>query len=260
MATQIRTADIADLQVTGAKLANDTVTATQLDETDNYNFTGTLQLSGVSVATVNQVNAAQEGLDAIKAKYPEAYAEISKRAKLFHEAFNFQLKQQLDNKIISKDVYDDLVRYDYVPMKNIAYVIEDLLSDVDNFRSSANKSLIDRLKEGSEENISVAFEDLLKLQIQATQRKISTNTAATRLAEAALRLVRSTLSLVQNYHSQQRVNSACSFTTLGSSPARRGRGPTKSVDRELVEFSPCRSQSSGVIVSINSSTVGGSFW
>jgi len=126
----------------------------------------------------------QAVLDEIKNKYPKVYQKISTKADVYMEAFNTQLAMLRDEGLLSQEAYEDLTRYDYIPMQNIAYIIEDLFSGLKPSQRAKGSQLIKKLQEGSEENISVAWEDLMSLQIRATQHRIYKNRAARKIANA----------------------------------------------------------------------------
>jgi len=118
-------------------------------------------------------------------QYPELYEKLMQRADAYHQAFITLLDMQKDAGMLSKESYDDMVKYKYVPMRYIGHMIEDIVVGDDLKINSEQSKLIKRLTGGSEENIDMAFDEALKFQAYMVVRAIAKNNAMQKIYEAA---------------------------------------------------------------------------
>ncbi len=139
-----------------------------------YKYTG-----GIDPAT------ADGQLRNIQNKYPELYKKLKGRSDAYMQAFNTLLGMQLDNGLISQGSYDELTKYGYVPMQNVAYMLEEVIQGDELNIGNKNNELVKRLKGGSEEDVNMSFDEILKFATYMTHRRIAQNNAAKELYNAA---------------------------------------------------------------------------
>jgi ribosomal protein L7Ae-like RNA K-turn-binding protein len=134
------------------------------------------------------------GLDPIEASsklaqiqnaHPEVYTKLVIRVDAYMEAFNTLLEKQVENGLISQESFDELKKYKYVPMQNVAYMLEDVVYGDELKIGKDNSEMIKRLKGGSEEDVNMNFDEILKFATFMTYRRIAQNNAAKKLYEAA---------------------------------------------------------------------------
>lgn len=132
---------------------------------------------------LTSVTAAQN-LKMMEERMPELFNKLAAHAHQYHAAYEYLLGEQLKAELVNQEQYDDLVAYKYVPMRNIAYILEGMMDNEQAYKSFKDGALIKRLEQGSEEDLSVSFEDAQMAHAKATYKKIALATAAKKLAEA----------------------------------------------------------------------------
>lgn len=127
---------------------------------------------------------AQEQLDLIKNTYPEVFKKLDDKSKLYYNTYKTLLTDQYNNNMLSKDIYDELLSYNYIPSKYIQYIIDAELSEAASSSGSKLKNTIKTLTGGSDQDVLTNFQQILELAANSTYRQIFENTSANSLARA----------------------------------------------------------------------------
>jgi hypothetical protein len=115
---------------------------------------------------------------------PELYKKLDKAYDSYTDAFRFLLKEQYDNNLISKAVYDELFSYNYIPTKYIQHFIESELSQDNPALASKLSSSIKNLTGGSDSDVITNFQAILELYTNSVYKRIYENRASNSLARA----------------------------------------------------------------------------
>jgi len=127
---------------------------------------------------------AQEQLDLIKSTYPEVFKKLEDKSKLYYNTYKTLLTEQYNNGMLSKDIYDELLSYNYIPSKYIHYIIESELAESASPSGSKLKNTIKTLTGGSDQDVLTNFQQILELAAGSTYRQIFENRSANSLAKA----------------------------------------------------------------------------
>lgn len=127
---------------------------------------------------------AQEQLDLIKKTQPEVFKKLEDKSKIYYNTYKTLLTEQFNNGMISKEVYDELLSYNYIPSKFIQYIIDAELSESASASGSKLKNTIKTLTGGSDQDVLTNFQQILELAANSTYRQIFENTSANSLARA----------------------------------------------------------------------------
>ena len=127
---------------------------------------------------------AQQQLDLIKTTYPEVFKKLEDKSKLYYNTYKTLLTEQYNNGMLSKDIYDELLSYNYIPSKYINYIIEAELAESASASGSKLNNTIKTLTGGSDQDVLTNFQQILELAANSTYRQIFENTSANSLARA----------------------------------------------------------------------------
>lgn len=127
---------------------------------------------------------AQEQLDLIKKTHPEVFKKLEDKANKYYNTYKTLLTEQFNNGMISKEVYDELLSYNYIPSKFIQYIIQSELAESASPSGSKLKNTIRTLTGGSDQDVLTNFQQILELEANSTYRQIFENTSANSLARA----------------------------------------------------------------------------
>ena len=123
-------------------------------------------------------------LNLIKETYPEVYKKFEDMSMKYYDAFRTALDDQYKNGLISKEVYDDLYSYNYIPTKYIEKLIEDQISLESPAQAAKLSSSIKNLSGGSEGDVLTNFQGIMDTYLNGTYKRIYDNTSAKTLSEA----------------------------------------------------------------------------
>ena len=123
-------------------------------------------------------------LSEIKQQLPELYKTFDKMSSDYYDNFRFLLDKSLENGLITKEVYDELWSYNYIPTKFIQHFIESELAIDNPSKAKKLSASLKNLTGGSEEDVITNYQYILELYTHATYRRIFDNRAAIKLAEA----------------------------------------------------------------------------
>jgi hypothetical protein len=127
---------------------------------------------------------AQEQLDLIKKTHPEVFKKLEDKANKYYNTYKTLLTEQFNNGMLSKEVYDELLSYNYIPSKFIHYIVEAELAESASPNGSKLKNTIRTLTGGSDQDVLTNFQQILELAANSTYRQIFENTSANSLARA----------------------------------------------------------------------------
>lgn len=127
---------------------------------------------------------AKEQLDLIKNTHPEVFKKLEEKSKIYYNTYKTLLTEQYNNNMISKEVYDELLSYNYIPSKFIHYIVESELAEAASPSGSKLNNSITKLTGGSDQDVLTNFQQILELAAGSTYKKIFENTSANALAKA----------------------------------------------------------------------------
>lgn len=127
---------------------------------------------------------AEQGLAEMKEQLPELYETFDKMSSDYYDTFRYLLDESLKNGLITKEVYDELWSYNYIPTKFIQHFIEGELAIDNPSKSKKLSASLKNLTGGSEEDVITNYQYILELYAHATYRRIFDNRAAVKLAQA----------------------------------------------------------------------------
>ena len=128
--------------------------------------------------------SARAELKLMQSANPELYKKLDKAYDSYTDAFRFLLEEQYKNNLISKEVYDELFSYNYIPTKFIQHFIEGELSQDNPALSSKLSSSIKNLTGGSDSDVITNFQAILELYTNSVYKRIYENRASNSLARA----------------------------------------------------------------------------
>jgi predicted secreted Zn-dependent protease len=127
---------------------------------------------------------AEEILSEMKAQLPDLYKTFDKMSSDYYDTFRDLLDENLKNGLITKEVYDELWSYNYIPTKFIQHFIESELSIDNPSKAKKLSASLKNLTGGSEEDVITNYQYIMELYAHATYRRIFDNRAAVKLAQA----------------------------------------------------------------------------
>ena len=128
--------------------------------------------------------SARNELKLMQSTNPELYKKLDKAYDSYTDAFRFLLEEQYKNNLISKEVYDELFSYNYIPTRFIQHFVESELSQDNPALSSKLSSSIKNLTGGSDADVITNFQAILELYTNSVYKRIYENRAANSLARA----------------------------------------------------------------------------
>jgi hypothetical protein len=135
--------------------------------------------------TDGKTQADAEGiLSEIKEQLPELYKTFDKMSSDYYDNFRYLLDESLKNGLITKEVYDELWSYNYIPTKFIQHFIEGELAIDNPSKAKKLSASLKNLTGGSEEDVITNYQYIMELYAHATYRRIFDNRAAVKLAQA----------------------------------------------------------------------------
>ena len=135
--------------------------------------------------TDGKTQADAEGiLSEIKEQLPELSKTFDKMSSDYYDTFRYLLDESLKNGLITKEVYDELWSYNYIPTKFIQHFIEGELAIDNPSKAKKLSASLKNLTGGSEEDVITNYQYILELYAHATYRRIFDNRAAVKLAQA----------------------------------------------------------------------------
>jgi ribosomal protein L29/predicted secreted Zn-dependent protease len=135
--------------------------------------------------TDGKTQADAEGiLSEIKEQLPELYKTFDKMSSDYYDTFRYLLDESLKNGLITKEVYDELWSYNYIPTKFIQHFIEGELAIDNPSKAKKLSASLKNLTGGSEEDVITNYQYIMELYAHATYRRIFDNRAAVKLAQA----------------------------------------------------------------------------
>jgi hypothetical protein len=126
-------------------------------------------------------------LNRIKNKYPDIYKKFEKKGQSYYDAYKTLLYEQYKNGMIAKDVYNELLSYDYIPTRYIQHIVENELSEAGSKSASKLSTSIKNLTGGSDSDVMTNFQAILEIYTNSTYKKIFENRAAKSLADAIIK-------------------------------------------------------------------------
>jgi len=123
-------------------------------------------------------------LNLMKETYPEVYKKFEDMSMKYYDAFRTALDDQYKNGLISKEVYDDLYSYNYIPTKYIEKLIEDQISLESPAQAAKLSSSIKNLSGGSEGDVLTNFQGIMDTYLNGTYKRIYDNTSSKTLSDA----------------------------------------------------------------------------
>ena len=127
---------------------------------------------------------AEEMLSEMKAQLPDLYKTFDKMSSDYYDTFRYLLDESLKNGLITKEVYDELWSYNYIPTKFIQHFIEGELAIDNPSKAKKLSASLKNLTGGSEEDVITNYQYIMELYAHATYRRIFDNRAAVKLAQA----------------------------------------------------------------------------
>jgi hypothetical protein len=127
---------------------------------------------------------AEQGLAEMKEQLPDLYKTFDKMSSDYYDTFRYLLDESLKNGLITKEVYDELWSYNYIPTKFIQHFIEGELAIDNPSKAKKLSASLKNLTGGSEEDVITNYQYILELYAHATYRRIFDNRAAVKLAQA----------------------------------------------------------------------------
>lgn len=127
---------------------------------------------------------AEEMLSEMKAQLPDLYKTFDKMSSDYYDNFRYLLDESLKNGLITKEVYDELWSYNYIPTKFIQHFIEGELAIDNPSKAKKLSASLKNLTGGSEEDVITNYQYIMELYAHATYRRIFDNRAAVKLAQA----------------------------------------------------------------------------
>lgn len=127
---------------------------------------------------------AEEMLSEMKAQLPDLYNTFDKMSSDYYDNFRYLLDESLKNGLITKEVYDELWSYNYIPTKFIQHFIEGELAIDNPSKAKKLSASLKNLTGGSEEDVITNYQYIMELYAHATYRRIFDNRAAVKLAQA----------------------------------------------------------------------------
>ena len=127
---------------------------------------------------------AEEMLSEMEAQLPDLYKTFDKMSSDYYDTFRYLLDESLKNGLITKEVYDELWSYNYIPTKFIQHFIESELSIDNPSKAKKLSASLKNLTGGSEEDVITNYQYIMELYAHATYRRIFDNRAAVKLAQA----------------------------------------------------------------------------
>jgi hypothetical protein len=127
---------------------------------------------------------AEQGLAEMKEQLPDLYKTFDKMSSDYYDTFRYLLDESLKNGLITKEVYDELWSYNYIPTKFIQHFIEGELAIDNPSKSKKLSASLKNLTGGSEEDVITNYQYIMELYAHATYRRIFDNRAAVKLAQA----------------------------------------------------------------------------
>ena len=140
-----------------------------------------IQYTHTNGATMKE---AEQGLAEMKEQLPELYKTFDKMSSDYYDTFRYLLDESLKNGLITKEVYDELWSYNYIPTKFIQHFIEGELAIDNPSKAKKLSASLKNLTGGSEEDVITNYQYILELYAHATYRRIFDNRAAVKLAQA----------------------------------------------------------------------------
>ena len=128
--------------------------------------------------------SARNELKLMQSTNPDLYKKLDKAYDSYTDAFRFLLEEQYKNNLISKEVYDELFSYNYIPTRFIQHFVESELSQDNPALSSKLSSSIKNLTGGSDADVITNFQAILELYTNSVYKRIYENRAANSLARA----------------------------------------------------------------------------
>jgi hypothetical protein len=127
---------------------------------------------------------AEEMLSEMKVQLPDLYKTFDKMSSDYYDTFRDLLDENLKNGLITKEVYDELWSYNYIPTKFIQHFIEGELAIDNPSKAKKLSASLKNLTGGSEEDVITNYQYIMELYAHATYRRIFDNRAAVKLAQA----------------------------------------------------------------------------
>ena len=118
---------------------------------------------------------------------PDLYKKFEKKGQSYYDSYKTLLYEQYKNGMINKDVYDELLSYDYIPTKYIQYIVESELSEAGSKSASKLSTSIKNLTGGSDSDVMTNFQAILEIYTNSTYKQIFENRAAKSLANAIIK-------------------------------------------------------------------------
>jgi hypothetical protein len=135
--------------------------------------------------TDGKTQADAEGiLSEMKEQLPDLYKTFDKMSSDYYDTFRYLLDESLKSGLITKEVYDELWSYNYIPTKFIQHFIEGELAIDNPSKAKKLSASLKNLTGGSEEDVITNYQYILELYAHATYRRIFDNRAAVKLAQA----------------------------------------------------------------------------
>jgi hypothetical protein len=131
--------------------------------------------------------SARAELRVINKTNPDLYKKFEKKGQSYYDAYKTLLYEQYKNGMINKDVYDELLSYDYIPTKYIQYIVENELSEAGSKSASKLSTSIKNLTGGSDSDVMTNFQAILEIYTNSTYKQIFENRAAKSLANAIIK-------------------------------------------------------------------------
>ena len=128
--------------------------------------------------------SARAELKLMQSTNPELYNKLDNAYDSYTDAFRFLLEEQYKNNLISKEVYDELFSYNYIPTRFIQHFVMNELSQDNPALSSKLSSSIKNLTGGSDADVITNFQAILELYTNSVYKRIYENRAANSLARA----------------------------------------------------------------------------
>lgn len=130
---------------------------------------------------------AKAELRAMSKLNPELYKKFQKKGQSYYDAYKTLLYEQYKNNMISKNVYDELLSYDYIPTRYIQHIVESELAESGSKSASKLSTSIKNLTGGSDADVMTNFQAILEIYTNHTYRQIFENTSAVSLANAVIK-------------------------------------------------------------------------
>ena len=118
---------------------------------------------------------------------PDLYKKFEKKGQSYYDSYKTLLYEQYKNGMINKDVYDELLSYDYIPTRYIQHIVESELSEAGSKSASKLSTSIKNLTGGSDSDVMTNFQAILEIYTNSTYKQIFENRAAKSLADAIIK-------------------------------------------------------------------------